>query len=263
MKNTVQKIQTLVARSKAQYNRLETLRALISLAEALKLVLGVNLAGQTKLSIYNGLREMTQLLGRVEEVKTHTPAPLIFTPGQERTLLISLAKTIKIMHAEALKEDREKAIERKIAIDKLVLHGQNSLKNGKISEAEKAFNEAIEHYVDEQALFSMIGTSLIEAGQERLAVKYFIQAMEEYPDDAQSYMKVADAYNKADNPKSGIRALQRGLKHLGKRADFFLQIALLEYGQGNTEESLAAVNESLALDEHNYKAKKLRERLIS
>ncbi|MFW5487441.1 MAG: tetratricopeptide repeat protein [Desulfovibrio sp.] len=261
MNKSIQKIKTHLARSKAYYNRNEILRSLVSLAEALKLELSVKLSGQDKLVVLNGLREMTQLLGRIEEVKKYCPAPLVFSPGQERNVLVCLAKTIKVMHAVALKEDHEKAMERKISIDKLMLHGQTCLQNGKISEAEKAFNEAIELYVDEKALFSMIGTSLIEAGQERLAVKYFIQAMEEYPDDAQSYLKVAEAYQKADNPKSGIRALKRGMKHLGKRADFYLQIALLEQAQGNTKEALQSVTESLALDEHNYKAKKLRERL--
>lgn len=261
MKKTVQKIKTLIARSKASYKRNEILRSLISLAEALKITLGVKLSGQSKLDVYNGMREMTQLLGRVEDVKKHCPFPLSFTPGQERKVLLCLAKVIKVMHAEALREDREKSIQRKISIDKLLLHGKNCLKNGKISEAEKTFDEAVSHYVDEQALFSIIGSSLIEAGQERIAVKYFIQAMDESPDDPQSYLKAAEAYNRAENPKSGIRALKRGVKHMGKRADLYLQIALLEYSQGNTAEALVAAKETLALDEYNYKAKKLVERL--
>ena len=165
----VRKIRENLGRIKIYYLKGETLRALGFAVMALKDV--VRAGGAPPVDVRGPLREGVQLLARDKDVKRLSKAPLMYQPGQERALLLTLATLYKQLEEEAGRESRENAFARKQRLDQALGLGRRLLAQGKVSEADAAFQEAL------------IGKSLFDAGQPRRAVPYLKKAVELEPDN--------------------------------------------------------------------------------
>ena len=73
---------------------------------------------------------------------------------------------------------------RKQKLDRALILGQRLVAQGKFSEAEEAFREAVSCYRDEHRLFQMIAGAFMEVGQPRRAIDYLRRAVEVEPDNA-------------------------------------------------------------------------------
>ena len=177
----VRKIRENLGRIKIYYLKGETLRALGFAVMALKDV--VRAGGAPPVDVRGPLREGVQLLARDKDVKRLSKAPLMYQPGQERALLLTLATLYKQLEEEAGRESRENAFARKQRLDQALGLGRRLLAQGKVSEADAAFQEALTQYRDERRVFQLIGKSLFDAGQPRRAVPYLKKAVELEPDN--------------------------------------------------------------------------------
>ena len=171
----VRKIRENLGRIKIYYLKGETLRALGFAVMALKDV--VRAGGAPPVDVRG------PLLARDKDVKRLSKAPLMYQPGQERALLLTLATLYKQLEEEAGRESRENAFARKQRLDQTLGLGRRLLAQGKVSEADAAFQEALTHYRDERRVFQLIGKSLFDAGQPRRAVPYLKKAVELEPDN--------------------------------------------------------------------------------
>lgn len=178
----LRKIRENLGRIKVYYLKGETLRALGFAVMALKDV--VRAGGTPPLDVRGPLREGVQLLTRDKDVKRLAGGPLLYQPGQERALLLALAKLYKLLEDEAGRESREAAFARKQRLDQALGLGRRLLAQARISEADAAFQEALAHYRDEHRVFQLIGKSLLDAGQARRAAPYLKKAVELEPDNA-------------------------------------------------------------------------------
>ncbi len=175
----VRKIKEDLGRSKATFLKGETLRSLGFAVAALKNIVKAGVPLSTEL---RGLvREASQLLQRDEEVKKRLKAPLIYQPGQEKQLLFVLADIYKELLAQEGREDRQAALARKQLLDKALLTGQKLLAQGKISEADAAFQEALGYYKDEHRVFQLMARLLLEAKQPVRAMGYIKRGLEVEP----------------------------------------------------------------------------------
>ena len=95
----VRKIRENLGRIKIYYLKGETLRALGFAVMALKDV--VRAGGAPPVDVRGPLREGVQLLARDKDVKRLSKAPLMYQPGQERALLLTLATLYKQLEEEA------------------------------------------------------------------------------------------------------------------------------------------------------------------
>ena len=163
----VRKIRENLGRIKIYYLKGETLRALGFAVMALKDV--VRAGGAPPGDVRGPLREGVQQLARDKDVK--------------RALLLTLATLYKQLEEEAGRESRENAFARKQRLDQTLGLGRRLLAQGKVSEADAAFQEALTHYRDERRVFQLIGKSLFDAGQPRRAVPYLKKAVELEPDN--------------------------------------------------------------------------------
>ena len=107
-----------------------------------------------------------------------------YQPGQEKALFLQLGAAYKEMAAQAGLESREETFARKQKLDRALILGQRLVAQGKFSEAEEAFREAVSCYRDEHRLFQMIAGAFMEAGQPRRAIDYLRRAVEVEPDNA-------------------------------------------------------------------------------
>lgn len=177
----LRKIREQLGYIRVYYLKGDTLRALGSAIMALR---DLSRAGNLPTELRSMVREGVGYLARDEELKRHLKRPLAYQPGQEKALFLQLGAAYKEMAAQAGLESSKETFARKQKLDRALILGQRLVAQGKFSEAEEAFREAVSCYRDEHRLFQMIAGAFMEAGQPRRAIDYLRRAVEVEPDNA-------------------------------------------------------------------------------
>ncbi len=176
----LRKTREQLGRIRVYYLKGDTLRALASAVMALR---DLAQASNLPTDIRSMVREGISYLARDEELKRYLARPLAYQPGQERALFIQLGTAYKEMAAHANAESREEAFARKQKMDRAIIVGQKLVAQGKFSEAEESFREAVACYRDEHRLFQTIAKCFIDSDQPRRAIDYLRKAVEIEPDN--------------------------------------------------------------------------------
>ena len=186
----LRKTREQLGRIRVYYLKGDTLRALASAVMALR-----DLAQMSNLptDMRSMLRDGIGFLARDEELKRYLKRPLANQPGQEKALFIQLGAADKEMAAQAGQESRDEAFARKQKLDRALNMGQKLVAQGKFSEAEEAFREAVSYYRDEHRLFQMIAKCFIDADQPRRAIDYLRKALEIEPDNEPARLMLEEA----------------------------------------------------------------------
>ena len=186
----LRKTREQLGRIRVYYLKGDTLRALASAVMALR-----DLAQMSNLptDMRSMLRDGIGFLARDEELKRYLKRPLAYQPGQEKALFIQLVAAYKEMAAQAGQESRDEAFARKQKLDRALNMGQKLVAQGKFSEAEEAFREAVSYYRDEHRLFQMIAKCFIDADQPRRAIDYLRKALEIEPDNEPARLMLEEA----------------------------------------------------------------------
>ena len=186
----LRKTREQLGRIRVYYLKGDTLRALASAVMALR-----DLAQMSNLptDMRSMLRDGIGFLARDEELKRYLKRPLAYQPGQEKALFIQLGAAYKEMGAQAGQESRDEAFARKQKLDRALNMGQKLVAQGKFSEAEEAFREAVSYYRDEHRLFQMIAKCFIDADQPRRAIDYLRKALEIERDNEPARLMLEEA----------------------------------------------------------------------
>lgn len=177
----VQKIKEQLSRIKIYYLRNETVRALGVALTGLKGIVKSNTPPPTE--IRSLLREGIQPLLHDALIQKYLPAPTTYQPGQEKQLFTVLSEVYKKIIEEQEKETYLKTRERKQALDQAFNLGIKLLEQKKISEADKAFTEALTYYKDEERLFYLIAKALIKAHEPTRAFDYIKKGLTYHPNN--------------------------------------------------------------------------------
>ena len=186
----LRKTREQLGRIREDYIKGGTMGALASAVMALR-----DLAQMSNLptDMRSMLRDGIGFLARDEELKRYLKRPLAYQPGQEKALFIQLGAAYKEMAAQAGQESRDEAFARKQKLDRALNMGQKLVAQGKFSEAEEAFREAVSYYRDEHRLFQMIAKCFIDADQPRRAIDYLRKALEIEPDNEPARLMLEEA----------------------------------------------------------------------
>ena len=134
--------------------------------------------------IRGDIRGALQLLTRDEQIKALLPdGQYSYTPGQEKALLALFTTIHDRLKEDEATEDHKTALARKIKIDQAYNAGKKLLEQGKVSEADTSFAEAVLAYKDEHRLFYMIAILLVDANEVVRAGPYLKKGLEALPDD--------------------------------------------------------------------------------
>ncbi len=169
----------LLARAKLAFTRRRNVDCIGSIIMVIK---GMG-STQYPLELTGSMREMIQLLGADKVVVDVLGKPIVYQPGQEAAIMVSLAKVYKVVLEEQRKEDREVTRARKLKLDHCLNEGLKLIKQGNYSDADHWFNEALTHYKDEHSLYSIIGDALMEANVPKRAFPYLSKGIVASPDD--------------------------------------------------------------------------------
>lgn len=247
-----------LARARNYFHRHEVLRALISMATAVKSTATAQLVGRDKSTVENGLQEVLQLLNRTTEVQEHCPSPdgLVLEKGKYKALFQNLMAVIKVVRDEATKETQEQTRNRKLELDSQLGRGYKFLDAGSPAEADKAFQEAIKNYVDEHKLFYMIGSKLLQKGHPRPALKYLLKGLEVDPEPMPLVVAAAQAYSQLNEHAKAESLLKQHIKNADD-PEIFAVLAQALAAQDKGDAALQSAARGLKLDPGHKASRKI------
>jgi len=176
----IRQIRENFGRVRPSFQRNETVRALGHCIAGLQGLEG----NAAPMDIRGSIREAVQLLIRDERIKALLPGGQCgYVPGQEKELLALFTHIHDQLKEAAETESHAAALARKIKIDQAYIAGKKLLEQGKVSEADASFAEAVLAYKDEHRLFCMIAGLLVDAGEVVRAGPYLKKGLEALPGD--------------------------------------------------------------------------------
>lgn len=175
----VRKIREDLGRARASCARRDHMRALYLTITALK-----DLGGQpAPTDLRSDIRTTVSELAADPGLKDILPATLAYQPGNEKELLQLFSDSYKNMQNSVEEEDYETTLQRKLNIDRNLREGKKLLSEGRASEADACFAEVMKHYKDEQAVFAMMATAMLNAGEYVRALGHVRNGLKEAPDN--------------------------------------------------------------------------------
>lgn len=247
-----------LARARNNFHRHDVLRAMVSLATAVKAAAQAQLVGREKSLVENALQEVVQLLNRTQEVSEHCPNHdgLILQKGKLKPLFQDLMATIKNLRDAAATETLEQTRNRKLELDSQLGRGQKFLDAGNPGEAENAFQEALKNYVDEHKIFYMIGVKLQQAGQARAALKYLLKGLEVDPEPLPLVLSAARSYTQLEEHAKAEALLMQHVKGL-RDPEAFAILAQAQAAQNKADAALRSAAYGLKIDPGHKGSRKM------
>lgn len=173
------KIRVDLGRAKASCTRRDMERALFLTIGALK-----ELGGQSAPTDLRGdFRAALTELAALPEIRLGGGQAPAYTPGAEKELLQQLSQIYRSMKGQEKEEEYQEALQRKLNLDRCFLDGKQFLAEGKPSEADACFGEAMKHYKDETAVFGMMAKAMMDAGEYVRALGHARAGLKELPND--------------------------------------------------------------------------------
>lgn len=143
-----------------------------------------DLGGQTTpMSIRGDFRNVIVDICADPLYKKYYSQPIGYQPGKEKELLAFFSKFYQQLTGIPEAEDYETALQRKLSLDRCINDGKSFLSQGKPTEADECFTEALKFYRDEFAAFSMMAKAMLESGQPARALGYVRRGLKERPKD--------------------------------------------------------------------------------
>lgn len=175
------KIREDLGRARASSVRRDPLRALYLTISAIR-----DLGGQPAPTDLRGdLRTTVGALAADPDLKDSLPSGLGYQPGNEKDLLQILVNAYQSMQGSSEQENYETTLQRKLNIDRNLRDGKKLLAEGRASEADACFAEAMKFYKDELAIFAMMATAMINAGEYVRALGHVRNGLKEDPQNTE------------------------------------------------------------------------------
>lgn len=256
MAKAVQVIVQHLSRAKAAFMKGGTIRPMVSVAEALKLMLTAELHSTEAQKVTSLLRENLQNISKIEAVKAVHPEPFVYEKGKERQVLIELVPLIKVLHSDRKKENLDAIRQRKLNIDHAIIHGKNALAGGKVEEARKYFRQATNLHVDEDAMYLIISSILQDSGAFKESFEYLRLALMANPGDRKACEMVVEASKKTAKPDRGLVMLKKIGDKKGPSAHLLYAMAQIAAQKRQVMEAVRLAQKALEMDEQLVDARK-------
>lgn len=175
----IRKIREDLGKVRTCIQRRDYPRAIFLFCDAIK-----DLGGQTApMDLRGDIRTALADLCANPVYKKDNPQPLSYQPGKERDLLIFFNKFYKSLKGAEDQEDYEATLQRKLNLDRCISNGKSFISQGKLSEADDCFNEALKYYKNEIAAFAMMARAMMDASQYVRALGYVRKGLQQNPEN--------------------------------------------------------------------------------
>lgn len=118
------------------------------------------------------------------EYKKFNARPISYQAGKEKDILAYLQKFYtQLTGQQEEEEDYETALQRKLNLDRCINNGKAFVSQGKFTEADDCFTEALKYYKTEIAAFGIMARAMMDANQFVRALGYVRKGLEIQPDN--------------------------------------------------------------------------------
>lgn len=246
MNVTGKTIKEDLARFKAAYQKNDDLRAIGTLASALKGFCTVKLPGQEKAEVESQFREAFSSLSKIARVLKFVPKGIPYVKGEEPKLFQYVAAVYKKVQEDLERESLEEMRQRKQKIDQSICKGQKLLEAGNLLEAQRSFREAVSLRVDEDGLYPMLALKLMDKGHHKPALEYLRGALETSPENARAYDLLVTAVKKSGEIEAGLKLLGDARKKAGDTPLLLAAMAHVQLQAGQAQEAKSLAEAALA-----------------
>ncbi|MDR1857768.1 MAG: hypothetical protein LBR22_11570 [Desulfovibrio sp.] len=174
-------IRENLGKAKVSCGRQELRRALFLALAAMKELGGK----QFPFDLRGDFRDLISNLQSDPEFRKVCPKHIAYQPGSEQTVQAMLADALRALSGVANEEGYEATLDRKLKLDRNIIEGKRKLAEGKPSEADAAFAEAMKYYKDEVAVFPMIARLFMESKEYVRALGHLREGLKAVPDSEQ------------------------------------------------------------------------------
>ncbi|BBD09044.1 hypothetical protein [Desulfovibrio ferrophilus] len=256
MTKPVQTVVQHLSRAKAAFLKGQTLRPMVSIAEALKVMLTAQLHSTELQKVASLLRENLQNVSKLEAVAARRKEPFVFQKGGEKQILAQLVPLIRAIHADRKKESMEAVRARKLNIDKAINHAQNALSAGKLDEAKEYFRQAAHLYVDEDAMYLIIATKLQAGEFFKESFEYLRPALQKNNNDRKACDMLVIASQKIGKPDRGLVLIKKIREKQGDSPYLLFAQARLSARKKQFMEAVKLCKQALSMDPELMEVKK-------
>lgn len=118
-----------------------------------------------------------------QEYKKDNGKPIVYQPGKEKEALAFFKGYYSRLTGEPDDEDYEVALQRKLNLDRHINDGKTFISQGKFTEADESFAEALKYYKDEIMAFGMMARAMMDAGEYVRALGYVRKGLKAAPEN--------------------------------------------------------------------------------
>lgn len=136
-------------------------------------------------------RDALSVLSSASEFKKIYGRPVAYQAGAERALLSLFIGLYKELKGHEDQEDYETTLQRKLNLDRFLKEGRLYLAQGKASEADASFAEALKYFKNETAVFAVMAKAMMDAGEYVRALGHIRNGLKVKPQDAE-LIRLAD-----------------------------------------------------------------------
>ncbi|NJB67067.1 tetratricopeptide (TPR) repeat protein [Desulfobaculum xiamenense] len=188
------------------------LPAIVSLHDALNIILRTPLMGHEKKEFATSVEQALYVLNHDAEFKKVCPIILEYHEGGERQLLSSLKELLEDLQGTAVDEAKQllAAIEEQKVIG--LKRGEELLARKKFKDAKFVFNKLVLQFADDTDLKTQIAEMLLKAERHEDALEFLTQALKEFPESAHLYNRVGMVLRKMTRFEMSEKYYAKALK---------------------------------------------------
>ena len=246
-----------VARAKAYAGRYEVVKSLLSICEALKLMVTAQVFGRERFEIEILINEVLRTLCKLEDVRRFYNKEISYVKGAEKKVYQLLAKLAQVIQETKDREAEDQIRQRKNKIDQMLRKGQDLLEQNQLMDAKKVFRSVVEQFPDEPNLWFDVGSRLVNKQLYTEATEFLRQAMELDPKDSRAYGYLVTCYEELGRIEDAEKLLREALKTFGGNARIYFRLAKIYKDQRKWSDAYDTVRSALGLDSSHAEAQRL------
>ncbi len=260
-KEDIKTIREHVARAKAYSGRLDVLKTLDALVDALELFTVTQIVGREKFEISILIDEVLRTLAAMPQLKALFPNGASLAKGQEKQMLARLAAIRDRIRTAIEKAEYEKTYAYKVSIDQALIEAMRLAQEGQTDQARVAFRKAADRFVSEPGLLQDVGARMIRCGMVQESVEYLEQAIKTDPKDPRPYGHLVMALEGLGEVEKALEITKDALRNFGPNDRTYTIMARLHLKLKQWDEAFDMASAALDLNPFAKEAQKIADKV--
>lgn len=260
-KEDIKTIREHVARAKAYSSRLDVVKTLDALVEALDLFSVTQIVGREKFEVTILIDEVLRTLSAMPQLKALFPNGITLVKGQEKQLLARLSMVRDRIKAAIEKAEYEKTYAYKVTIDQALIEAQKLLQDGQTDQARIAFRKAADRFASEPGLLQDVGARMLRGGLAQESIEFLEQAIKSDPKDPRPYGHLVMALEGLGEVEKALEITKDALRNFGPNDRTYTIMSRLHLKLKQWDEAFDMANAALDINPFANEAQKIADKV--